>query len=167
MFCPLSLCGKGIHQCASTLRLCGGLAETVTGKRIRDMLSWHISLPTFYRCFQISKLLFTFVTQLGTILSTLTQPSRLFATTTTFSMVYMHTFLALSGLAISHAVSTHPRLRDRQAIATGGTIVWDGRISQNGLVTDFDLTTGAFKPDFTKGESAYSLLLHHCFPHET
>jgi hypothetical protein len=79
----------------------------------------------------------------------------------------MHTFLALSGLAISQAVSAHPRLRHRQANATGGTVVWDGRISRNGSVTDFDLTTGAFKPDFTKGESAYSLLLPYCIPHET
>ncbi|KAF2788038.1 glycoside hydrolase family 131 protein [Melanomma pulvis-pyrius CBS 109.77] len=66
----------------------------------------------------------------------------------------MHTFLALSGLAVSHAASIHPRLRSRQANTTGGgSVVWDGRISQTASVADFDLTTGAFKSDFTKGET--------------
>jgi hypothetical protein len=73
-------------------------------------------------------------------------------------MVYRYTLLALSGLVLSHVVSAHPRMRHRQANAAGGTIIWDGRISQSASVTNFDLTTSAFKPDSTKGESTYSLL---------
>ena len=66
-------------------------------------------------------------------------------------MLYAKASYLLAGLAGVHASSIPFRARQ----TSGNTIVFEGRISQATVISDFDSTNSPFQPDFTKGEGAF------------